>query len=209
MPPKQQVAPQPAAPRPPRAQRPPPPDRDVNKLNAHLKIRYTDTLAEPNGTHSIGCIWDFASIAYSCCRDLHYCLLSTFLGVWIAGFWGCQFGFIAFEHVWYISPFMKCIKITFKEAFQICCNMTCRCCIYPWTRACSYFFVAFKSDGVDYDAIDNPPVLQRVKKVRIVQEEPSSVNVVPKDKNNEELLTNMFLGDKEKMRRSVNRQLML
>ncbi|XP_069107982.1 uncharacterized protein [Argopecten irradians] len=210
MPPKQQqVSPSPAAPKKPRAQRPPPPDRDVNKLNAHLKIRYTDTLAEPNGMHSIGVMWDFAAIAYSCCRDLHYCLLSTFLSVWIACFWGCQFGFLAFNHVWYFSPFMKGLHITCKDAFQVCCNMTCRCCIYPWTRACSYLFVHFKSDDVDYDALDNPPVLQRVKKVRIIQEEPAPVVVVQDDQNGDRFATNMFLGDKEKMRRSVNRQLML
>ncbi|OWF54816.1 caveolin-3-like [Mizuhopecten yessoensis] len=208
MPPKP-APPKPVPPRPARKQRAPPPDRDVNKLNTHIKVRYTDTLAEPNGTHSLGCIWDFASIAYACCRDLHYCLLSTFLGVWIAGLWGCQFGCVAFEHVWFISPFMKIIKITCKEAFQKCCHMTCRCCIYPWTRACSYFCVAFKSDDVDYDAIDNPPVYQRVKQVRIIQDEPVEVVVVPGVKTDNEQLTNMFLGDKEKMRRSVNRQLML
>ncbi|XP_060071637.1 uncharacterized protein LOC132551504 [Ylistrum balloti] len=204
MPPKPK-SPNQRPPRPPRV-RQPPPDRDVKKLNSHIKIRYTDTLAEPGGTHSVGCIWQFASIGYTCCRDFHYCLLSTFLSIWIAGFWGCQFGFLAFEHVWYFSPFMKCIKITFKEVFQICCHMTCRCCIYPWTRACSYFFVHFKSDDVDYDAIDNPPVLQRVKQVRIVQEQPV-VAADPTEYNDH--VTNMFLGDKEKMRRSVNRQLML
>lgn len=180
----------------------------------YLQIQVTNVLGEPVAAHSIGCIWDFSAIAFQCCRDFNYCLMSTFFGVCIAATWGCQFAFLAFEHVWFFSPIVQAVTMTW-HVFTRCGRVWCRCCVYPWTRACSYCFVAFKSDNVDYDAIDNPPMSHRVQKIKIVQDEPPTNstpvvnNTVDDDSGGEKLNEDVYLGNKAKMCKSVNRQLML
>ncbi|KAL4226699.1 Caveolin-3 [Mactra antiquata] len=41
-------------------------NRDPNNINDHLKVRFEDVLAEPEGIRSIDCIWKLSYYGFEC-----------------------------------------------------------------------------------------------------------------------------------------------
>ena len=70
-------------------------------------------------------------------------LHTLFCGICIAAEWGCEFAYIAFTHIWYITPMIKVLEINCG-----CCQKlygTCvHCCMDPICEACGMLFYAFK-----------------------------------------------------------------
>ncbi|XP_052250492.1 LOW QUALITY PROTEIN: caveolin-1-like [Dreissena polymorpha] len=110
-------------------------NRDPNDINDHLKVAFEDVLGEPEGAHSINCIWKMAYTCFECGKGLCYKLLTTFCGICIALGWGCDFAMIAFLHVWIYTPCMRDFSICvgcFRKVFHIivdcCCSPVCEAC---------------------------------------------------------------------------------
>jgi hypothetical protein len=60
-------------------------------------------------------------------KRLCYILMTTFYGICIAAEWGCEFAYIAFYHIWIISPLMKIFEINCGLCQRIYANIV-NCC---------------------------------------------------------------------------------
>ncbi|OWF38716.1 caveolin-2-like [Mizuhopecten yessoensis] len=118
----------------------PPPTRDPNGLNSHLTIQFPDVLAEQNSPKSLDIIWDCSEIWYSCWSACCYGLLTLFTGPCIASVWACQFAYVAFAHVWCLSPILINVRLCMFDCLQRGVRSVINCCIVPWTTACGSFF---------------------------------------------------------------------
>nr|XP_022301807.1 caveolin-1-like [Crassostrea virginica]XP_022309899.1 caveolin-1-like [Crassostrea virginica] len=118
--------------------------RDPNGLNAHLgTLLFNDVFGEPDGTHSIDCVWKFSNCCFEFWKNLCYKLLTLCFSCCIAAEWGCEFAYIAFYHVWYITPCFKWIEINCgvcQRLYTMCIN----CCMTPCFEACGGLFHHFK-----------------------------------------------------------------
>merc|ERR1711920_239562 len=83
--------------------------------NDHLRVTFEDVLAEPEGIHSMNCVWSNSYKCFNCCKDLCYMIMTLCCGICIAAEWGCEFAEIAFCHIWYVTP---CFKV---------CELNCGC----------------------------------------------------------------------------------
>merc|ERR1712241_545603 len=90
-------------------------NRDPNNINDHLRVTFEDVLAEPEGIHSMNCVWSNSYKCFNCCKSLCYTIMTLCCGICIAAEWGCEFAEIAFCHIWYVTP---CFKV---------CELNCGC----------------------------------------------------------------------------------
>ncbi|KAJ8319655.1 hypothetical protein KUTeg_002794 [Tegillarca granosa] len=180
-------------------------DRDPQGINTHVKVQFYDVLAEPNTVQSFDTCWSFSALCYGCCKDLGYNLMTCFFGLCIAAAWGCEFGYLAFYHIWFISPIVKIVKLIFVDTFQRCFKLVINCCIKPCTIACARIFRMCGPDDIDWSIEERPP--SRVKPIRIVQK-PKQEEPKPKKEEKKPGDPDVYLGDKEKIKRSVQRQLL-
>ncbi|XP_069141788.1 caveolin-1-like [Argopecten irradians] len=118
--------------------------RDPNSLNSHLgTLLFNDVLGEPDGTHSIDCVWKLSYTCFECWKGLCYKLLTLFCGICIAAEWGCEFAYIAFYHIWFITPCMKVCEINCGLCQKLYATVI-NCCIVPCTEALGGLFIHFK-----------------------------------------------------------------
>ncbi|WAR14799.1 CAV1-like protein [Mya arenaria] len=107
-------------------------NRDPNNLNDHIKVTFEDVLGEPEGAHSIDCVWKLAYTCFNCWLGLCYKIATILCGICIAAEWGCAFAEIAFYHVWFITPSLKycelncavCTKVV-RVCVSCCCEPCC------------------------------------------------------------------------------------
>jgi len=94
-------------------------DRDIQGLHDDLKVNFADVIAEPDGVHSFSTIWGTSYKSYSVAKFWSYRILTAFLGIPFALFWGLYFAVLAFMNVWCIVPFVKCFTIQMKFVSEI------------------------------------------------------------------------------------------
>jgi len=114
-------------------------NRDPNSLNDHVKVAFEDVLAEPDGAHSIDCVWKLSYLCFNCCKGCAYKILTLCCGICIACAWGCEFATIAFDHVWYWTPLLRIFSIycgTIQKVWGICLS----CCLQPCCETLGYCF---------------------------------------------------------------------
>ena len=108
-----------------------------------LQVNFEDVLAEPEGAHSIDCVWTNSYRCFNLCKNVVYMLNTLFFGICIAMEWGVEFAQISFWHIWYITPFFKVLEINCG-----CCQkfygMCVHCCLDPICEAFGLLFYAFK-----------------------------------------------------------------
>ncbi|XP_033127635.1 caveolin-1-like isoform X2 [Anneissia japonica] len=104
-------------------------NRDPNSINSHVQVGFEDVLAEPDGVHSPECVWKLANKCFTCSRDIAYTLFALCYGVPYAFFWGCEFAYLSFAHIWIITPaismymvWLKSIKIIYGACVRTCCD---------------------------------------------------------------------------------------
>merc|ERR1711956_30617 len=51
-------------------------NRDPNSINDHLKVTFEDILAEPEGGHSIDCVWANSYKCFNCCKNICYMIMT-------------------------------------------------------------------------------------------------------------------------------------
>merc|ERR1711970_491747 len=118
-------------------------NRDPNNINDHLKVTFEDVLAEPEGNHAMDCVWSNSYKCFNCCKKLCYTLMTLCCGICIAAGWGCEFAYIAFVHIWYITPCFKCLELN-CGCLQKLWGMIVHCYYDPIFEACGLCFSAFK-----------------------------------------------------------------
>ncbi|KAL8623145.1 hypothetical protein ACOMHN_063365 [Nucella lapillus] len=105
-------------------------NRDPNNINDHLKVAFEDILAEPELIRSIDCVWQNSYRCLNCCNDLCYMINTLCFGICIAMEWGQEFAYIAFIHIWYITPCFKILEINcgfLQKLYGMCVH----CCLDP------------------------------------------------------------------------------
>ncbi|XP_061193787.1 caveolin-1-like [Saccostrea echinata] len=118
-------------------------NRDPNNINNHLKVQFEDVLAEPEGVRSIDCVWKLSYKCFSCWKTLCYIIMTTCCGICLAAEWGCQFSYISFLHIWYITPFFKILELNcgfLQKLYGLCIH----CCLDPMCEACGLIFHKFQ-----------------------------------------------------------------
>jgi len=114
-----------------------------NILLLCLQVNFEDVLAEPEGAHSIDCVWKLSYTCFTCWLGLCYKLATLFYGICIAAEWGCEFAQVAFYHVWYITPCLKLCQIECAVWTKIMRTFT-SCCCEPCCEACATLFIHCK-----------------------------------------------------------------
>ncbi|KAH3892465.1 caveolin-1-like [Dreissena polymorpha] len=118
-------------------------NRDPNQINTHLQCQFEDVLAEPDGTHSIDCVWKLSYLCFNCWKGLCYNLLTLLCGICIASEYGISFAYISFLHIWFYTPCFKVLDINcgcLKKMYSMCVS----CCLDPLCQSCGLIFSAFK-----------------------------------------------------------------
>ncbi|XP_069101634.1 caveolin-1-like [Argopecten irradians] len=113
--------------------------RDPNGLHELTQIAFEDVLGEPEGTHSIDCVWTNSYKCFNCGKNCCYKFMSTLCGICIALYWGCEFAMITFNAVWCCTPGFK--------AYSVVCGITQKffgtcvaCCLAPLCETVGLLF---------------------------------------------------------------------
>ncbi|XP_062579408.1 caveolin-1-like [Saccostrea cucullata] len=120
-------------------------NRDPNNINNHLKVQFEDVLAEPEGVRSLDCVWKLSYKCFTCWKSLCYFIMSTCCGICLAAEWGCQFSYIAFLHVWNITPCFKILELNcgfLQKLYGLCIH----CCLDPMCEGCGLIFHKFQKN---------------------------------------------------------------
>ncbi|XP_034308290.2 caveolin-1-like isoform X1 [Crassostrea angulata] len=118
-------------------------NRDPNEINSHIKVAFEDVLAEPDGIQSNTCVWTLSNLCFRFWRSCTYKLMTLTCGMCIAMYWGCEFSYIAFMHIWYVTPCLRILEIncvSCQKIYALCIN----CWIVPFCEACGSIFINFK-----------------------------------------------------------------
>ncbi|XP_033745494.1 caveolin-1-like [Pecten maximus] len=81
--------------------------RDPNALNSNVQVAFDDVIAEPEGAHSIDCVWKNSYWCFNCGKNCCYKFMTFLCGICIALYWGCEFAMIAFDMIWCVTPMMR------------------------------------------------------------------------------------------------------
>merc|ERR1711936_900281 len=100
-------------------------NRDPNNINDHLRVTFEDVLAEPEGIHSMNCVWSNSYKCFNCCKDLCYMIMTLC----------CR--------IWYVTPCFKVCELN-CGCLQKLYGMCVHCFLDPWCEAVSLCFQAFK-----------------------------------------------------------------
>jgi hypothetical protein len=99
--------------------------RDPNNLNNHIQVMFDDVLAEPEGAHSMDCVWTNSAKCFNCGLNCCYKFATLFCGIFIALGWGCTFAFVSFTQIWFCTPFIRLTYIlmtNMKKLYSISLN---------------------------------------------------------------------------------------
>lgn len=114
-----------------------------NNFNEHLfllfQVDFDDILAEADGTHSIDCVWSVSYKCYRCSKNCCYNMCTLIMGIFIAFFWGMQFAYVTFVHIWCCTPMMRMFVLQ-CNFLQKCCGTIVNCFLAPTCEAMGLFF---------------------------------------------------------------------
>jgi len=99
--------------------------RDPSHLNGHVKVLFEEVLGEPDGARSIDCVWRNSYKCFNCTLSCCYKVMTVLCGIPMAFCWGCEFACLAFYHVWYYTPLVKCYTIQLlacRNLLRLCCE---------------------------------------------------------------------------------------
>ncbi|NP_001074163.1 uncharacterized protein LOC791212 [Danio rerio] len=82
--------------------------RDPCGINKHLKVEFSDVLAEPASTRSYDRVWVYSGIGFESARLWSYRCLSAICAVPLSCLCGCLFALLACMHIWCVMP---CIQV--------------------------------------------------------------------------------------------------
>lgn len=100
-------------------------------------------MAEPDGVHSLDCVWKISNKCFELWKNVCYVIMTTCCGICIAMEWGCEFAAIAFYHIWFLTPCVKVLEINCvitQKVLTACMN---GCCV-PLCEACAVILKGLK-----------------------------------------------------------------
>uniref|UniRef100_A0AAY4B5K4 Caveolin n=1 Tax=Denticeps clupeoides TaxID=299321 RepID=A0AAY4B5K4_9TELE len=83
-------------------------NRDPYDINKHLKVEFSDVLAEPASTHSYDRVWVYSGIGFESARIWSYRCLTVLCAIPVSLLSGCLFALLACLHIWCVMP---CIQV--------------------------------------------------------------------------------------------------
>merc|ERR1719446_1864414 len=113
--------------------------RDPNELNNHVKAEFEDIFGEPDGTHSIDCIWENSYKCFTASKNCCYKLLTILCGLCIALYWGFCFAEIVFDQVWCVTRSLRIASI-YAGCIQKYVGICVQCCLAPFCETCGLCF---------------------------------------------------------------------
>lgn len=117
--------------------------RDPNQLNAGLTVGFSDIFGEPDASHSHECVWRLSYKCYNCGLNLCYMILTFLCSVPLSLCWGCEFAYVAFTHVWEITPCLKLMDINCLVCNKLI-NTCLGCILAPICETCGLLFSKIK-----------------------------------------------------------------
>ncbi|KAM4696826.1 caveolin-2-like [Rhinophrynus dorsalis] len=88
---------------------PPKPDaRDPRGINKHLKVDFSDVLAEPDSFHSFDKVWTWSDILFESSKLWCYRIISLLCAVPVSLLSGILFALLGCLHIWCVMP---CIQL--------------------------------------------------------------------------------------------------
>ncbi|XP_076839826.1 caveolin-2 [Brachyhypopomus gauderio] len=114
-------------------------NRDPFGVNSHLKVEFSDVLAEPASTHSSERVWVYSGVGFEAARLWSYRCLTTLCALPLSCLSGCVFAFLACLHVWFMRPCVQvchtclpCVRSLWMSVVNIfivpLCTSVSRCC---------------------------------------------------------------------------------
>ncbi|KAI5095882.1 hypothetical protein C0J45_14312, partial [Silurus meridionalis] len=82
--------------------------RDPYGVNHHLRVEYSDVLAEPASPQSYEKVWVYSSIGFESARIWSYRCLTTLFSIPVSCLSGCLFALLACLHIWCLMP---CVQV--------------------------------------------------------------------------------------------------
>jgi hypothetical protein len=113
--------------------------RDPKNLNSHVQVQFEEVLGEPEGVRSIDCVWTNSYKCFNCTLGCCYKVLSVLCGIPMAFCWGCEFACLAFYHVWYYTPMVRCCSIQLT-ALRKLYTLILDVCVGTLCETCGLFF---------------------------------------------------------------------
>lgn len=105
--------------------------RDPYGVNKHLKVEFSDVLAEPVSTHTYDRVWVYSSIGFESARIWSYRCLTVLCAVPVSLLSGCLFALLACLHIWCVMP---CIQV---------CHTCLPCLRSLWMSVVNIFITPF------------------------------------------------------------------
>ena len=106
---------------------------------ALFQVAFEDVLAEPDGSHSIDCVWSTSYSCFECGKNCCYNFLTIICGLPLALCCGCEFAMITFTHVWQITPCLRAYMINCGCAQKFFGTFL-QCCLGPVCETMGLFF---------------------------------------------------------------------
>ncbi|KAJ6654547.1 hypothetical protein lerEdw1_006854 [Lerista edwardsae] len=82
--------------------------RDPREINQHLKLEFSDILAEPSSFRSFDRVWTWSDIVFESSRLWCYRIISLLCAVPVSLFSGFLFACLGCLHIWCVMP---CIQL--------------------------------------------------------------------------------------------------
>ncbi|XP_012676056.2 caveolin-2 isoform X2 [Clupea harengus] len=105
--------------------------RDPYGVNKHLKVEFSDILAEPISTHTYDGVWVYSGIGFESARIWGYRCLTLLCAVPVSLLSGCLFALLACLHIWCVMP---CIEV---------CHICLPCVRSIWMSVVNIFITPF------------------------------------------------------------------
>ncbi|MGH0146302.1 UNVERIFIED_CONTAM: hypothetical protein FKN15_007475 [Acipenser sinensis] len=89
----------------------PPPrvdDRDPHGINQHLKVDFSDVLAEPSSFHSFDKVWTWSDILFEASKLWCYRIISLLCAIPVSIVTGFLFALLSCLHIWCVFP---CVQL--------------------------------------------------------------------------------------------------
>ncbi|XP_041954411.1 caveolin-2 [Alosa sapidissima] len=113
--------------------------RDPYGVNQHLKVEFSDVLAEPVSTHTYDRVWVYSGIGFESGRIWGYRCLTVLCAVPVSLLSGCLFALLACLHIWCVMPCIQvchtclpCVRSIWMSVVNIFirpfCESVSRCC---------------------------------------------------------------------------------
>ncbi|XP_060063834.1 caveolin-2-like [Ylistrum balloti] len=82
-------------------------DRDPTHMNDDVKVEFDDLFAEPDGYHSIDCVWVNSSVVFTKTKFWCYRILTAIFAIPCAFCWGISFACLTCGFVWNVRPMIR------------------------------------------------------------------------------------------------------